>query len=175
MFFNNKKAFLSTKAFTLIELIIVIVILGVLAALISGNFITSLKKGRDARRKGDLEQIQRALEMRYEDKKNYPDFALSYGNKLCETQSAATCGTEKVYMQKIPNDPINGRNYEYQYDDTAKGYRLYACLENNLQILPYSSLTGTQTISCSTTCSNNETPPVSKPCFWGISSSNVSP
>ena len=42
------------KGFTLIELLIVIMILGVLAALITGNFFTSLKKGRDAKRKADL-------------------------------------------------------------------------------------------------------------------------
>ncbi|PIP15252.1 hypothetical protein COX47_00635, partial [Candidatus Roizmanbacteria bacterium CG23_combo_of_CG06-09_8_20_14_all_35_49] len=59
---------MNRKAFTLIELLLVIIILGVLATLIIGNFFTSLKKGRDARRKGDLEQIQRALEMYYEDK-----------------------------------------------------------------------------------------------------------
>src|SRR3989338_3495686 len=101
---------MSKKAFTLIELLIVIVLLGVLAALISGNFITSLKKGRDAKRKGDLEQITRALEMYYEDKKSYPLTAgLTFGEKFCENNP---CGatSDKVYMQKVPNDPISGKS-----------------------------------------------------------------
>lgn len=163
---------MNKKAFTLIELLVVIVILGVLAALITGNFFTSLKKGRDARRKGDLEQIQRALEMYYEDKKAYP-LALTFGGKLCET---AACGaSEKVYMQKVPDDPISGKDYEYIPAADGTSYSIYSCMENNLQILPYSNLIGTPTISCSTSCSNNEDPPVPKTCYWGVSSSNISP
>ncbi len=67
------------KGFTLLELVIVIVLLGILSALISGNFITSLKKGRDSRRITDLEQIQKSLEMYYEDQKAYPTLAIAPG------------------------------------------------------------------------------------------------
>ena len=77
---------MNRKAFTLIELLIVIIILGVLAALITGNFFTSLKKGRDAKRKADLEQVSRALEMYYEDKKAYPD-SLTFGSSLPDPDS----------------------------------------------------------------------------------------
>lgn len=156
------------KGFTLIELLVVIMILGILAALITGNFFTSLKKGRDAKRKADLEQIQRALEMYYEDKKTYPTFSFPFGSKLCET---ATCGVnEKVYMQKVPDDPISGKDYEYsQPSGTGSDYKIFACLENNQQVLPYSS--SGYTITCSTTC--NGTPGI--PCVWGVASSNISP
>jgi type II secretion system protein G len=115
------------KSFTLIEILIVIVILGILTSLISGNFISSLKKGRDARRKSDLKQIQNALEMYYEDKKTYPT-SISFGNKLCETTSCVS--GEKIYMQKVPNDPNSNFTYYYQSDGTY--YRLYSCIENNL-------------------------------------------
>jgi len=160
------------SGFTLIELLVVIMILGILAALISGNFFTSLKKGRDAKRKGDLEQTQRALEMYYEDKKAYPVTAgLTFGSKFCENNP---CGaSDKVYMQKVPNDPISGKSYQYLSSDGAD-YKLFACLENNLQILPYNSLSGSPTISCATQCkkqdlSGNIT------CYWGISSTNTTP
>lgn len=159
---------MNRKAFTLIELLIVIVILGVLAALITGNFFTSLKKGRDAKRKADLEQISRALETYYEDKNAYPLTAdLTFGEKLCETSACA--GTEKVYMQKVANDPTLSKSYEYLSAD-GTDYKLFACLENNLQILPYES--SDYSITCGD-CKNQAGADVA--CVWGISSTNISP
>lgn len=158
---------MNKKGFTLIELLVVIMILGILAALITGNFFTSLKKGRDAKRKGDLEQIQRALEMYYEDKKAYP-LALTFGGKLCET---GACGAnEKVYMQKVPDDPISGKDYQY-LSTSGADYKLFACLENNLQILPYES-TGS-TLTCENCRNPSDTSDVE--CILGVSSSNISP
>lgn len=167
---------LEKKSFTLIELLITIFILGIIVTVISSNFITSLKKGRDARRKADLEQIQRALEMFYEDKKIYPNFNIFQSNNysLCETKIAQDCENEKVYMQKIPNDPLFGKTYEYQYDSANNSYyRLYACLENNQQILPYSTLSGSPTIVCNNQCKNNQGNNVS--CIWAVSSPNINP
>lgn len=162
------------KAFTLLELLIVMIILGILAVMIMGNFFTSLKKGRDAKRKGDFEQVQKALEMYYEDKKAYPLFKIfdspGYqlcGNGLVAPNSSCAAG-EKAYMLKVPNDPVSGRSYEYV--SAGSDYRLYACLENNLQILPYES-TG-YSLTCGD-CNNQAGTGV--PCIWGISSSNISP
>lgn len=155
------------SGFTLIELLVVIMILGILAALISGNFFTSLKKGRDAKRKADLEQTQRALEMYYEDKKTYPTFTFPFGGKLCETSSCAS--SEKVYMQKVPNDPISGKTYQY-LSSTGTDYKLFACLENNQQILPYQS--SDYSLTCGN-CKNQAGGTVV--CIWGVSSSNISP
>jgi len=160
-----------SKGFTLIELLVVIIILGVLAALVTGNFFTSLKKGRDAKRKADLEQITRALEMYYEDKRIYPVTAnLTFGSPLCETSVCA--GTEKVYMQKVPNDPILGKSYQYLSSD-GTDYKLFSCLENNLQILPYVSSGYSYTSANCGNCKNQAGTDVL--CVWGVSSSNISP
>ncbi|PIR63358.1 MAG: hypothetical protein COU64_04980 [Candidatus Pacebacteria bacterium CG10_big_fil_rev_8_21_14_0_10_40_26] len=159
------------KGFTLIELLIVIIILGVLAALITGNFFTSLKKGRDAKRKADLEQITRALEMYYEDKRTYPTFALPFGGKLCETASCLVA--EKVYMQKLPDDPVSGKDYQYLSSD-GTNYKLFACLENNLQMLPYISSGYIAPMTSCGSCQDSAGATVPN-CIWGISSSNISP
>lgn len=156
---------MNRKGFTLIELLIVIMILGVLAALITGNFFTSLKKGRDAKRKADLEQITRALEMYYEDSKAYPS-TISFGSSLCHPSG---CGT-KNYMLKLPTDPNSG-NYGYASDGTY--FELNACLENSLQILPYitSPVTG---FACTKQC-RNTTDTGNVNCVWGVTSSNATP
>ncbi len=126
--FNIKK---TSTGFTLIELLVVIMLLGALTTILMGNFFTSLKKGRDARRKSDLENIQKALEMYYEDNKTYPA-SISFGSSL----SSST----KTYMQKIPNDPVAGNNYLYESDGTY--YRLFSCIENKLDESPGVSQTG---------------------------------
>ncbi len=156
---------MNKKGFTLIELLIVIIILGALASLITGNFFTSLKKGRDTKRKGDLEQIQRTLEMYYEDKRTYPLTAeLAFGSALTDSVSG------KVYMQRVPNDPISGKNYQYLSAD-GTSYKIFACLENVLQILPYISTESTLT------CGNCKAPDgtTDTPCIWAVSSTNISP
>lgn len=118
---NNK------HGFTLIEVLIVIGILGVLASLVSGNLMNSMKRGRDAKRKEDLQQIKNALEMYYEDNKQYPG-SLSFGNQLTHPKIS------KTYMQKIPKDPL--AEYTYQYKSisigtgTSNAYNIYSQLEN---------------------------------------------
>ncbi|MBI2051957.1 prepilin-type N-terminal cleavage/methylation domain-containing protein [Candidatus Roizmanbacteria bacterium] len=160
------------KGFTLLELMIVIVILGVLSSLITGNFLNSLKKGRDAQRKADLGNIQKALEMYYEDNRAYPT-SLAFGGQLCYPGQNG-CST-KIYMQKLPNDPKPGINYVYKIDPDGGGvyYQLYACLENDQQVLPYVSQNASG-VSCSTNCKDPANPnPV--PCIFGISSTNTAP
>lgn len=143
------------KGFTLLELLIIIVILGVLSALISGNFITSLKKGRDARRKADLELVQKSLEMYYEDKREYPD-SVAFGGQMTDSESG------KVYMQKIPEDP-SGKNYQYCVSDSNSKYQLYAKLENSEdQKIISPSKQGTCTADC-------------PECNYGIASVDISP
>jgi type II secretion system protein G len=124
----------NNSGFTLMELMIVIAILGILASLISGNFINSLKRGRDAKRKEDLHQIKNALEIYYEDNGQYPpDDKVNFGMAFTHPTMAA-----KVYMQKLPQDPSSG--YTYQYSPTIENiagvdkvvsYQLFSYIEND--------------------------------------------
>ncbi len=154
------------KSFTLIELLIVMILLGFLVTIISANFFTSLKKGRDARRKSDLEQIKTALELYYEDNRTYPtqipdNKGFNFGSEFIVN--------EKIYMKNVPNDPVPGKNYRYESDGTY--FKLYTCLENNQQILQYQSTPSN--FSCNVFCKDRLNNTI--PCIFGISSPNINP
>ncbi len=71
------------KGFTLIELLTVIAIIGILASIIIGNVSTAMKRGRDARRKEDMETLRTALEMYYEKNLEYPKVQRIAGGEPC--------------------------------------------------------------------------------------------
>lgn len=123
---RNAKAQLSVCGFTLIELLVVMAILGILATVGLGAFRTSQMKSRDAKRKADLGQIQRALEMYLNDKGSYPETEdLVWGEPLRDPLHPET-----IYIKELPQDPSGSQEYCYQQVD-SKTYRLYAKLENS--------------------------------------------
>lgn len=118
---------IKNKGFTLIELLVVLVIIGVLSALLTANFIGVRQRARDAQRKTDLRQIQSALEIYRADNGSYPssDFFPACGLPFAEEGSV-------TYMEKVPCDPSTQVSYTYSSGGTPDGtsYSLIACLEN---------------------------------------------
>lgn len=130
---NNKQ-----RGFTLIELIVVMVIIGMLASFMAFNFIQVNQRARDGQRKSDLQQMRSALELYRSDSStsDYPAGTVTPGGDSI----LVACGTpftsgSTTYMQKIPCDPNNaswnGGDYYYMRDavDSYK-YTIVACLEN---------------------------------------------
>lgn len=66
------KGFLCKKAFTLIELLIVIAIIAILAAIAIPNFLMAQVRSKVARTKNDLKTLATALEAYYVDNNAYP-------------------------------------------------------------------------------------------------------
>jgi prepilin-type N-terminal cleavage/methylation domain-containing protein len=131
------------KAFTLVELLIVMAIIGVLAALAVGSFRTAQMRGRDAQRKSDLKQIANSLELFYGDYGKYPDslggeIAACPYNPALSTGTSCTWGSSEftdgktVYFKILSIDPTSPTT-EYVYElvnSSNQKYRLFARLEN---------------------------------------------
>lgn len=111
-------------AFTLIELLIAVVIIGILSAVGLGQFFTAQIRARDTQRKDNLSSVAKALEMYYNDQGRYPA-DLSWGNSLVDPDEPET-----IYMKDLPNDPSSGAKYDYETDESGSYYRLYAYIEH---------------------------------------------
>jgi general secretion pathway protein G len=125
--------------FTLLELLIVIVIIGILAVLIIPNLASGPARARDAQRKSDLRNIKTALETYYNDNNSYP---VSVGGASC-TPAVCLGGSGGVltsgntpYMKTVPDDPKAGQHYTYSPTPAScsagacTSYTLTATLEN---------------------------------------------
>lgn len=158
----------SNKAgFTLLELLVVMVIIGILASMGIGSYMSSQMKARDSRRKQDLRQIGTAVELYYNDHLSFP-IGMSGKIQGCgDVGSPTTCDwgapfkhtTGNTFMAQLPVDPQNPGIY-YMYESDGTYYRLYAFLENSKD-----SQISTTTVLCSS----------GKNCNFVTSSTNVAP
>src|SRR5690606_22723404 len=97
------------KAFTLIEMLIVIVIIGILAAALVPRLLDVQGRARDTQRKTDMKTIISALEMYMLDNSKYPP-ATAYNNasRRNSTQdSTLWFPFLDPYLSSMPRDPRN--------------------------------------------------------------------
>jgi general secretion pathway protein G len=105
---------LNQKGFTIIELLVVIVIIGILVALTLPNLFAAQARGRDTDRKNELKNVQQKLESYFNDNGAYPaDF----------TAAQADAG--------VTADETTGpRADNYTYVSDTDTYTLSATMEN---------------------------------------------
>ena len=110
--------------FTIVELLIVIVVIAVLAAISIVAYNGVQSRARDAERRTEMASIEKALELYHLDNGGYPtcsNTTYTAGGTLsgCFLDSIESSLVPK-YLSSLPRDPINSGNDRYRY---AVGYK----------------------------------------------------
>jgi len=120
---NKEKSNNNSSGVTLVELMVVVGILSFLALMAILYLRSQTYKGKDARRKSDLHEIQVAVEEYEKDNNCYP----------LPNLVACDPGTGlRPYIPQVPCDPESDASYYYDHEDNAcpSWYRVYTTLGN---------------------------------------------
>ncbi len=98
--------------FTLIELMVVLVIIGVLAALIVPNVLDRADDARATAAKTDVNNLMQSLKMYKLDNQRFPSAEQGLQALLTKPTTSPVPPNWKSYLDKLPNDPW-GRPYQY--------------------------------------------------------------
>ena len=115
---------MSHRAFTLIELLVVIAIIGLMSTIAVVSLGSARIQAADTKRKAELVQISKALELYYSNNGAYPSTGGSsnwegactdYGPYpdayVDSTHDAWIPGLTPTYMLKLPHDPETGKDH----------------------------------------------------------------
>ena len=103
----------SKKGFTLVEILIVVVILGILAAIVIPQFTNASESAKASSLVSQLQTIRSQLELyQVQHNGNYPDIVTNWNQMIQTTDVAgATTGTDYgPYLQQAPKNAFTNSN-----------------------------------------------------------------
>jgi len=101
------------QGFTLLEIMVVVVIIGLLAAIVVPNFVGNIDKAAVSRAKQDIRGIETALNLYRLDNFRYPSTSDGL-QALVTNPGEAAAPNWKSQLRKLPLDPWN-HPYQYAY------------------------------------------------------------
>jgi prepilin-type N-terminal cleavage/methylation domain-containing protein len=135
----------ATFGFTLMEMLVVIAIIGILAAVVFAALGSSRIKANDAKRVSNLKDIEAALAWYYSVEGAYPSTSGSWRSQCSNWGGYAATdvipGLAPTYIASIPADPIsnnpaNENCYLYKSDGVNFKFADYALTESTVSAQP---------------------------------------
>ena len=110
---GNSNQALAARGFTLIEIMVVVVIIGLLAAIVAPNVIGNIDQAAVTRARQDVRSIETALNLYRLDNFRYPSTDQGLQALVSDPgENAAPNWKAGGYLDRVPNDPWNN---PYQY------------------------------------------------------------
>ena len=112
------------RGFTLIEVLVAATIIAVLISIGVVSYGSVNRRSRDAKRKGDVEQMRSALEMYRADTGYYPNA----GSGSWANTSGLSTVLVSTYLPAIPSDPKSTQTYRYKATNLTGGNYYGYCM-----------------------------------------------
>lgn len=115
------------QGFTLLEIMVVLVILGLLVALVAPNVLQNQDKAMVEKARADVSLLEQALDMYKLDNFQYPttDQGLEALVTKPETGPQPKRYNSNGYIKRLPTDPW-GNPYQYLQPGTKKAFEVYS-------------------------------------------------
>lgn len=113
------------RGFTLIEIMVVVVIIGLLAALIVPSVVGKVSQASVTKAKSDIQAIGAALELYKLDMFSYPTGTGGLQALVTAPSGETAANWKGPYLKKVGKDPW-GRDYLYQSPGSHGEYDVYS-------------------------------------------------
>ena len=123
---NKQKSKITKNGFSLIEILVVLLIIGLLTTLVAVNVLPSQDRARVEKAKADISIMGNALEMYRLERFNYPNNEMGLRALLrSDEENFQNSLNTRGYIKSLPKDPW-GNEYQYVIPGDKGEYDLFS-------------------------------------------------